>query len=90
MAVDLTSRYESLNRLNVVGDFRFILIDKFISYDSQVSFIDKLVLDIHRVLKYMGLSEEKAFGLDTSSVVVEKVPLIINQKKDIPLKRIHS
>jgi len=39
-------------------------------------------------LKHLGLSEEKAFGLDTSSVTVETVPLIITPPKELNLKRV--
>lgn len=86
--VDITSRYASLNKNNIIGDFRFIVIEKFISYENDLPFLEKLILQIHAVLKHMGLSEEKAFGLDTSSVTVETVPLIISQPREINLKRI--
>jgi hypothetical protein len=36
-----------------------------------------------------GLPEEKAFGLDTSLVTVEKVPLVLNPVGKIKLKRLH-
>lgn len=86
--VDITSRYASLNKNNIIGDFRFIVIEKFISYDNDLPFLEKVVLEIHAFLKHMSLSEEKAFGLDTSSVTVETVPLIIAPPKEIHLKRI--
>jgi len=88
MEVDIGSRYESLNRNNIIGDFRFVVIDKYISYDNELSFMEKLVTDVYRVLRYLGLSDERAFGLDTSSVSIEKVPLIIREKRQINLTRI--
>lgn len=86
--VDITSRYESLNKNNVIGDFKFVVIEKFLSYDNEIPFYTKIVLDIYFLLKELSMSEEKAFGLDTSSVLVEKAPLIIAQPKDIHLKRV--
>lgn len=86
--VDITSRYKSLNKNNIIGDFRFVVIEKFISYENDLPFYEKLILDIYALLKRMGLSEAKAFGLDTSSVTVETVPLIITPPKEINLKRI--
>ncbi len=86
--VDITSRYKSLNKNNIIGDFRFIVIEKFVSFENDLPFYEKLVLDIYAVLKHMSLSEAKAFGLDTSSVTVETVPLIIAPPKAINLKRI--
>jgi KUP system potassium uptake protein len=46
------------------------------------------VLKIYFFLKNISLSEEKAFGLDTSSVNIEKVPLIIAPPREINLKRL--
>ncbi|MBA3970544.1 MAG: KUP/HAK/KT family potassium transporter [Bacteroidetes bacterium] len=86
--VDITSRYKSLNKNNIIGDFRFIVIEKFLSYENELPIHEKLILDIYSFLKHFSLSEEKAFGLDTSSVTVETVPLIITPPKELNLKRI--
>jgi len=86
--VDITSRYDSLNKNNIIGDFRFILIEKFISYDNDLPFYEKWILDSYNILKKMGLSEEKAFGLDSSSVTIESFPLLITAPKEINLTRV--
>lgn len=86
--VDVTSRYASLNKNNIIGDFRFILIEKFISYDNDLPFYEKWILDSYNILKKMGLSEEKAFGLDSSSVTIESFPLLITAPKEICLTRV--
>ncbi|MCW3103398.1 MAG: potassium transporter Kup [Bacteroidetes bacterium] len=85
--VDITSRYKSLNKNNIIGDFRFIVIEKFLSYENELPIREKVILDIYSFLKHFSLSEEKAFGLDTSSVTVEAVPLIIAPTKELHLKR---
>jgi KUP system potassium uptake protein len=87
--VDITSRYESLNRNNVIGDFRFVVLEKFLSNENEIPFYEKIVLDIYFLLKEWSLSEERAFGLDTSSVTVEKVPLVVSPTREINLKRIN-
>ncbi len=86
--VDITSRYESLNKNNVIGDFRFVVMEKFLSSENELPFYEKVVLKIYFFLKSISLSEEKAFGLDTSSVNIEKVPLIISPPREIHLKRL--
>ena len=86
--VDITSRYKSLNKNNIIGDFRFIVIEKFLSFENELPFYEKVILDIYSLLKHLSLSEEKAFGLDTSSVTVETVPLIIAPPKEINMKRV--
>ena len=61
-----------------------------LSYENELPIHEKLILDVYGVLKHLSLSEEKAFGLDTSSVTVETVPLIIAPPKAINLKRIED
>ncbi len=86
--VDITSRYESLGRKNLIGDFRFVVMEKFLSYENEFPFYEKIILDFYFFFKKVSLSEERAFGLDTSSVTIEKVPLIVNPIGEINLKRI--
>lgn len=87
--VDITSRYESLNKNNVIGDFKFVVLEKYLGYDTEMPFYKKIILDIYFVLKTLSMSEEKAFGLDTSSVLVEKVPMAIAPVQDVKLRRVH-
>ncbi|MGL4599165.1 MAG: KUP/HAK/KT family potassium transporter, partial [Bacteroidia bacterium] len=87
--VDITSRYESLNRKNVIGDFNFVVLEKYLSNDNELPIYEKMVLDIYYFMKPITLSEERAFGLDTSSVTVEKVPIVLAPARDIQLKRLH-
>ena len=86
--VDITSRYESLNRNNVIGDFKFVIIEKFMSYDNELPWYERIILDIYFFLKKVSLSEGRAFGLDSSSVKVEQYPIVIHPPEDINLNRI--
>lgn len=86
--VDITSRYESLNKNNIIGDFKFVVIEKFLSYDNELPLFEKIILDAYFMLKRFSLSEAKAFGLDSSSVKIEKFPMIIKPPKDCNLHRI--
>ena len=73
--VNITSRYESLERSNTVGDFQFIVMEKYLSQDNELSFFEKVIMSLHFSLKEISLSEERGFGLDVSTVTVEKFPL---------------
>jgi KUP system potassium uptake protein len=42
----------------------------------------------HFWLKEASLSEERGFGLDASTVVIEKFPLIVSPVTDLRLRRI--
>ena len=85
--VNVHSRYESLSKQNVIGDFRFVVIEKFLSYDNVIQLYEKIVLSVYNIQKKLGLTDEKAFGLDTSNVLVEKVPIVISAPVEVRLKR---
>lgn len=86
--VDITSRYESLNKNNVIGDFKFVVLEKFLSYENDLPTMEKIVMSIYFFLKHFSLSEAKAFGLDSSSVKIEKFPIVIKQPKELQMKRL--
>jgi KUP system potassium uptake protein len=88
--VDVTSRYSSLSKLNITGDFRFVVLKRHLSNENELSMYERLIMDGYFWLDQLSLSEEKAFGLDTSSVTVEKVPMIIAPLKDFKLKRVYK
>ncbi|MEO6869370.1 MAG: KUP/HAK/KT family potassium transporter [Ginsengibacter sp.] len=86
--VNITSRYESLQKNNVVGDFQFIVLEKFLSQDNELPIFEKLVMKVYFWIKNLSLSEERGFGLEQSNVTVEKFPLIVAPIRKLKLKRV--
>ncbi len=85
--VNITSRYESLGKNNVVGDFQFIVLEKYLSQDNELPFFERVIMKLYFWLKEISLSEERGFGLDPSFVTVEKFPLIVAPINDLKLQR---
>jgi KUP system potassium uptake protein len=88
--VDITSTYKSLNKHKIVGDFRFVVIEKVLSSTHNLSFIEGLMMGFYRILKKASLSEERGFGLDLSFVTVEKVPLMLSSPETVDIRRGYS
>lgn len=88
--VNITSRYESLERSNIVGDFSFVVMEKYLSQDNDLPIIERLIMRFHFWLKEVSLSEERGFGLDASTVVIEKFPLIVAPVTNLKLRRIEN
>lgn len=86
--VNVTSRYESLEKNNVVGDFQFIVLEKYLSEDNELPLWERMMMKLHFWIKGFSLSEEKGFGLDPSNVTVEKFPLIVAPVTKLSLKRV--
>ncbi|HEV8508644.1 MAG TPA: KUP/HAK/KT family potassium transporter [Chitinophagaceae bacterium] len=88
--VNIASRYESLNKNNTVGDFQFIVMEKYLSQDNELPFWERVMMKLHFWLKDISLSEERGFGLDPSNVVVEKFPLMVSPIPTLRMKRVED
>jgi len=86
--IDITSKYPSLNKHHIVGDFRFVVLEKVLSRSNRLNLLERLTMAYYFVLKKLGLSEEKGFGLDLSFVTVEQVPLIVTKTDTVHLTRV--
>jgi KUP system potassium uptake protein len=87
--VDVISRYESLRQYSIISDFRFVVIDRIQNYDFEFSAFEQFIMDLYSVIKRFGISDVKAYGLDTSNVSIENVPLISPKEDEIHLKRLN-
>lgn len=88
--VNIISRYESLANTNTVGDFQFMVMEKYLSQDNELPFMERVVMKLHFWLKERSLSEERGFGLDVANVTVEKFPLIVAPVTNLKLKRVED
>ena len=86
--VNISSRYESLASSNTVGDFQFMVMEKYLSQDNELPFMERVIMKFHFWLKEHSLSEERGFGLDAANVTVEKFPLIVAPVTNVKLKRV--
>lgn len=87
--VNIMSRYESQQRNNMVGDFKFIVMEKFLSQDNELPFFEEIIMKLYFFVKEMGVSEERSFGLEQSNVSVEKFPLVVAPVSSLKLSRIY-
>jgi len=65
-----------------------VLIDRIATYDLELTAHQKFVLNFYNIFKRIAINEEKAISLDTSNVLVEKVPLSTEQHAKRKLKRV--
>lgn len=85
--LNLHIRPDGSTKYNSEPDFKFIVIEKFLSVENEFSIRDSLLLNSYYHMKQLGISDEKAFGLDKSDVIVEDVPLVYQPSAPIELQR---
>jgi KUP system potassium uptake protein len=86
--LNIVSRYPSLKKYHLASDFKFVILEKFLSYENEFDLSESFILRSYFYIKHFAQSETKAFGLDTSETRIEKIPLIVNPVSKIPLKRV--
>lgn len=87
--IDITSHYTSLKKHSIVGDFKFVILEKTLSRSNNLTLWEKIMMAIYFHLKKVSLSEERGFGLDLSFVTLEKVPLMVGMPDDVEITRIN-
>jgi KUP system potassium uptake protein len=85
--LNLHIRPDGSTKYNPEPDFKFVVIEKFLSVENEFSLREGMLLQSYFFLKRFGQSDEKAFGIDKSDVVVEQIPLVYHPAKEIELKR---
>ena len=71
-----------------VGDFKFILLEETLSNESNLSKWDNFIMSFKVFIKKITISPQKWFGIDTSIVEVEKVPITIGIREKVKLNRV--
>lgn len=86
--LNLHIRPDGSTKYNNEPDFKFVVIEKYLSVENEFTLRDGLLLNAYFNLKHYSLSDEKAFGLDKSDVVIEDIPLLYQPINHFELKRI--
>lgn len=86
--LNLHIRPDGSTKYNAEPDFKFVIIEKYLSVENEFSLKDGLLLNSYFKLKKMGQRDEQAFGLDKSDVELEYVPLVYHSIGNVELKRI--
>ncbi len=87
--IDLLSKYPSLRKHEIGADFRFIIIHRVRNFDYRFAGGERFVLDSYGIINKMSLSNITAYGLDSSNIMVEEVPLVVVGHEDHLLKRVY-
>jgi len=84
------SRYHSTASKYPTGDFRFVIIQEFLSNENELPWKEQLILSVYLTVKGWVSSPKNWFGLDSDSVEVEDAPLVLEPVKDVTLKRLNT
>ena len=85
--LNLHIRPDGSTKYNAEPDFKFVIIEKFISVENEFAFKEGWMLTTYFWIKKLSLSDEKAFGLDKSDVSIEEYPMVYSPVTNLELNR---
>ena len=88
--LNLHIRPDGSTKYNDEPDFKFVIIEKFISVENEFALKEGWLLTSYFWLKKLSLSDEKAFGLDKSDVAIEEFPMVYSPVTNLELNRKHN
>jgi KUP system potassium uptake protein len=68
-------------------DFKFVILERFLSYDNQFAPRDSFILNSYFSILRLARSDSEAYGIDVNQAIFEKVPLVVAPLTNINLKR---
>ena len=86
--LNLHIRPDGSTKYNSEPDFKFVVMEKFLSIENEFTLRDGLLLQGYFKLKQLGQSDSKAFGLEKSDIVIEAVPMIVSPYSKLDLLRV--
>ena len=86
--IKLCSSNESLRKHHLPPDFMFVNLDRVMSRDYSLSPWETIIMGLHSFTRLLSINDVKALGLDSSSVIEEKVPISVERPLTRKIKRI--
>jgi KUP system potassium uptake protein len=86
----LISSFDSLKKRGFHGDFLFINIERIMTRDYKLTPWETFVMNLHYFTRLISINDVKALGLDSTSIIEEKVPIAIERSIDRRIERIES
>jgi KUP system potassium uptake protein len=87
--LDIASRYDSLKKHEIEGDLKFVIIERVSTFDYDYTAYQKFVILLNKFFRKMGINDVQALGLDTSNVLIEKVPIAMDHQGRNRIHRIY-
>jgi KUP system potassium uptake protein len=87
--IRIDNPYQPMQKNDLVGDFKFIVMNRFLSSENELNVFDNFVMNTYFLLKRFSIADEKAYGLDYHNVTTEQIPLIVQPAEDLTLVRIN-
>jgi KUP system potassium uptake protein len=88
--IKLESGYDSLRKYGLQADFKFVMIERIMLPDFKLTNLENFTLILRRLVRHIGIPDDRALQLDSANTIVEKVPIIVNQPIQTRIKPVQK
>jgi KUP system potassium uptake protein len=88
--ISMVSQYESMKRHSIPADFLFVNLDRIMTQDYKLPSMKLFIMSLHNAIRKFSLNDVRALQLDTSNVIEEKVPIVIEQSLKKRITRLNQ
>lgn len=88
--ISMVSQYDSLKKHSIPADFLFVNLDRIMTHDYKLPPLKAFIMGLHNAIRGFSLNDVKSLGLDTSNVIEEKVPIVIEQSIKRRISRVNN
>lgn len=78
--ISMVSQYDSLKTHNIPADCLYVNLDRILISDYNLPLQQSFIMALHNFIRKVSINDVKALGLDSSNVIEEKVPIVIEQQ----------
>ena len=75
----LESPFESMRKYHITSNFLFVDLDRVLTVDYKLPAADGFIMNLHNIIRNVSSNDIRALGLDSSSTISEKIPILIPQ-----------
>jgi KUP system potassium uptake protein len=87
--ISMVSQYDSLKAHAIPADCLYVNLDRILISDYKLPLRQAFIMGLHNFIRGLSINDVKALGLDSSNVIEEKVPIVIEQKLKRRITRVN-
>lgn len=83
----LESPFKSLRKYDIKSNFLFVDLDRVLTVDYKLPGTEGFIMNLHNIIRNISNNDIKSLGLDTSSTIEEKIPILIPHSETSRIKK---
>jgi KUP system potassium uptake protein len=84
---NMQSPFKSLQKYDITSNFLFVNLDRVLTVDYKLRGWEGWVMNLHNIIRHISSNDVRALGLDTSSTIEEKIPILVSYNEGARIRK---